>query len=194
MDEKRQAVNRGELGDDVSDGPDYSESDTQSSTEPEKTQADNPLVIVDDDDPTLQAVSDALRGFGYVVHAMVRSEDTLIKVDSLVREGEHPTILIDLIMPKMDGSGVLGGIELMDFLNNNFKNLHMIVMSDYPHAESETKVCEQGHLFMLKPRRADIRKLQMLNDFIGRLQTKIQLLGKGEGCSGYQKFNPGNGL
>jgi len=181
MDEKREAINRGEFGNDAGDSADYGESDTQSATEPERSHAGNPLVIVDDDGPTLQAVSDALRGLGYVVHAMDRSEDTLIKIDSLIRAGEHPTILIDLIMPKMDGSGVLGGIELMDLLNNNFKNLHMIVMTDYPHEESETKVCEQGHLFMLKPRRADIRKLQMLNDFIGRLQAKIQLLGRGEG-------------
>lgn len=180
MDEKREAINRGEIGGDIGDSADYSESDTQSATEPETSQADRPLVIVDDDGPTLQAVSDALRGLGYVVHAMERSEDTLIKIDSLIRAGEHPTILIDLIMPKMDGSGVLGGIELMDLLNNNFKNLPMIVMTDYPHAESEAKVCGQGRLFMLKPRRADIRKPQMLNDFIGRLQAKIQVLGRGE--------------
>lgn len=173
MDERLQAISRGDFGDDIDNDADYTESDSSIAV-PQKIQAKNPLVIVDDDGPTLQAVADALGKQGYVVHAMTRSEDTLVKIDSLVKEGEHPTVLIDLIMPKMDGSGVLGGIELMELLNNNFKNLRMIVMSDYPNADAETKVCEQGHLFILKPRRAEIRKPQMLSDFIERLQAEIR--------------------
>lgn len=173
MDERLQGIIRGDCDDGIGNDTEYAESDS-SIAAPQNNQTKNPLVVVDDDSPTLQAMADALGELGYVVHAMNRSEDTLIKVDSLVKEGEHPTVLIDLIMPKMDGSGVLGGIELMGLLNNNFKNLRMIVMSDYPHAEAETTVCEQGHLFILKPRRAEIRKPRMLSDFIERLQAEIR--------------------
>ena len=173
LNEKLQAIRVGNFCDDSSNNTDYTKSDSFIAV-PQKKQAKNTLVIVDDDAPTLQAVSDAMEGLGYVVHAMSRSEETLVKIDNLIKEGEYPTILIDLIMPKMDGSGVLGGIELMELLNNNFKNLRMIVMSDYPNADAETKVCEQGHLFILKPRRVEIRKPLMLTDFIERLQTEIR--------------------
>jgi len=132
-----------------------------------------PLVIVDDDGPTLKAIADGMRQQGYEVHAMTRSEDTLIKVDALCRGNENPTILIDLIMPKMDGSGVLGGLELLELLHNNFKDIHIIVMSDYRHAEAETKVQEMGYSFVMKPRRAELNDHIGLQGFLGTLYDEV---------------------
>ena len=45
-----------------------------------------------------------LEGWGYTVHDFSKTEDTLIKVDFLCRDGFRPTVLVDLIMPRMDGS------------------------------------------------------------------------------------------
>jgi len=135
-----------------------------------------PLIIVDDDGPTLQALAAGLREQGYVVHAMTRSEDALVKVDGLIRAGESPTILIDLIMPKMDGSGVLGGIELLDLLHVNFRNLAMIVMTDYCHAEAENRVRALGYTFMVKPRRGEIGKPEALKNFLKLLLNELCLI------------------
>jgi len=176
MDEKRQAINRGDFGDQPGNDRSCIEGEVHSSAAKRKIHTKNPLIIVDDDGPTLQAVADAMREQGYDVHAMTRSEDTLIKVDGMIRRGACPTILIDLIMPKMDGSGVLGGIELMELLHANFKNLHMIVMTDYQHAEAETRVHEKGYPFIMKPRRAEIGKADNLAVFIGRLSGEILLM------------------
>ena len=137
------------------------------------TPVSRPIVIVDDDGPTLEALSDGLTENGYVVHAMTRSEDTLIKVDSLFRGGEHPTILIDLIMPKMDGSGVLGGIELLELLYNNFKDMCVVIMTDYNHADSEKKVREMGYPFILKPCRVDVSNPVIMQNFISKLLIDI---------------------
>ena len=100
---------------------------------------------------------------------MTRSEETLVKVDELCRAGELPTVTIDLIMPKMDGSGVLGGIELLELLHNNFKDLPIIVISDYHHAEAEKKVSDLGYPFVLKPRRAELSQPEILQSFISLL-------------------------
>jgi CheY-like chemotaxis protein len=135
--------------------------------------ARQPVVIVDDDGPSLRAIADGLTERGFVVHAMNRSEDTLIKVDTLHRGGEQPTVLLDLIMPKMDGSGVLGGIELLELLNNNFTTLQLIIMTDYHHAEAEKKVHELGCNFILKPRRVEIGTRDILEDFLDRLVQNI---------------------
>jgi CheY-like chemotaxis protein len=132
-----------------------------------------PLVIVDDDGPTLKAIAEGMRQQGYDVHAMTRSEDTLIKVDALCRGNENPTILIDLIMPKMDGSGVLGGLELLELLHNNFKDIHIILMSDYRHAEAETKVQDMGYSFVMKPRRAELNDHIGLQGFLGTLYDEV---------------------
>jgi len=132
-----------------------------------------PLVIVDDDGPTLKALADGMQQQGYDVHAMTRSEDTLIKVDALCRGNAHPTILIDLIMPKMDGSGVLGGLELLELLHNNFTDIHIIVMSDYRHADAETKVQELGYSTVIKPRRTELNDSEGLKAFLGSLYDEV---------------------
>lgn len=141
-----------------------------------------PLVIVDDDGPTLKALAEGMRLKGYDVHDMARSEDTLIKVDALCRGNQPPTILIDLIMPKMDGSGVLGGLELLEMLHNNFKNIHIILMSDYHHAEAELKVHDMGYPFVMKPRRTELNNtavfqgaLEILCDEVSRLESSDEV-------------------
>jgi FixJ family two-component response regulator len=152
-----------------------------------------PLVIVDDDGPTLQAIADGMRHMGYDVHAMTRSEDTLIKVDALCRGGEHPTVLVDLIMPKMDGSGVLGGVELLELLHSNFKDISIIVMTDYHHADAETRVRDMGYAFIMKPRRSELGDSTILQDFIGLLSTEVQRSEAGEEVVEWQeRFNLGD--
>ena len=152
-----------------------------------------PLVIVDDDGPTLKAIAEGMRQQGYDVHAMTRSEDTLIKVDALCRGGENPTILIDLIMPKMDGSGVLGGIELLDLLHNNFADLHIIMMSDYHHADAESKVRDMGYTFIMKPRRADLNDEPVFQDLLGQMSAEVHRVESGESTPEVQEsFNLGD--
>ncbi len=161
----------GEFGDETANG----ENDAAPTAPIGKSGVKNPLVVVDDDSPTLRAIASAMGDKGYAVHVMTRGEDALIRVDAMVREGEHPTVLIDLIMPKMDGSGVLGGIELMELLHRNFEKLNMILMTDYQHADAEMKVRDMGYPFIMKPRRAEIAKTETMGSFIGRLLGEILL-------------------
>ena len=133
-----------------------------------------PIVIVDDDGPTLRSIADGLTRNGFVVHAMTRSEDTLIKVDSLHRGGDRPAVLIDLIMPKMDGSGVLGGVELLELLHNNFKDLQLMVMTDYLHADAEKKVRDLGYPFIVKPRRVEINTPDIMDSFLALVTDDIR--------------------
>lgn len=69
------------------------------------------LVLVDDDDLTRETLAAALEQGGYRVYQQERSEDALIRIDSLYRKGKRPVVLADLIMPRMDGTGILGGLN-----------------------------------------------------------------------------------
>lgn len=152
-----------------------------------------PLVVVDDDGPTLQAIATGMRQMGYDVHAMTRSEDTLIKVDALCRAGEQPTVLVDLIMPKMDGSGVLGGVELLEMLHINFKDVPIIVMTDYHHADAESRVRETGCSAIMKPRRVEIADSTIVQDFLGLLCDEVRRSEAGEVVPALQeRFNLGD--
>ncbi|HXE97979.1 MAG TPA: DUF4388 domain-containing protein [Dongiaceae bacterium] len=154
-----------------------------------------PVVIVDDDGPTLQIIADGLTERGFVVHAMTRSEDALIKVDTLHRCGERPAVLVDLIMPKMDGSGVLGGIELLELLHNNFKDLQLMVMTDYYHVEAEKKIHELGYPFIIKPRRVEINASGITGSFLSRITHIIRHSSDSEVAGEMQsRFNLGDEL
>lgn len=177
LDEKRHAAEMGVAGDDASedvDDFDFDLVDTKEKLSSSNVAQPQPVVIVDDDGPSLRAIADGLTENGFVVYAMTRSEDTLIKVDSLHRGGERPTVIIDLIMPKMDGSGVLGGIELLDLLHNNFKNIKLIIMTDYQHAEAEKKIRDLGYQFLIKPRRVEISTPAIIGDFLDKLTHDIR--------------------
>ncbi len=139
-----------------------------------KTTVEHVIVVVDDDGPTLKVVSDRLQEMGCKVHATTRSEEAIVIIDSLVRAGKFPFLLVDLIMPKMDGSGVLGGVELIELLHNNFKNLPIIVMTDYHFEDAEKQVLDFGYQFVSKPRRVEINDTAKVQLFMTQLVTEIE--------------------
>ncbi len=133
-----------------------------------------PLVIVDDDGPTLQVLAAGMRENGFDVLAMTGSEETLIKVDTLFRAGSRPTVLIDLIMPRMDGSGYLGGLELLELLHNNFKELPIIVMADFHHGNAEESLSGMGYPLIMKPRSAEVGEPEIIRKFLATLVSEIR--------------------
>jgi hypothetical protein len=78
-------------------------------------------------------------------------------------------------MPKMDGSGVLGGVELLELLHGNFKDLQLIVMSDYHHADAENKIYNLGYNFLIKPRRSEISTPDLMVAFLTQVAHDIRI-------------------
>lgn len=198
LDEKRHASESGVdniTSDDFTDFDfDLAEDENTGNSPPLRQSTRIPIVIVDDDGPTLRAIADGLSEKGFVVHAMTRSEDTLIMVDSLHRCGERPAVLVDLIMPKMDGSGVLGGIELLELLHNNFTDLQLIIMSDYHHADAETKIYDRGYPFIIKPRRSEISDPEIVGTFLMRVVSDIHNESDVKNVTFPNRFNLGDEL
>lgn len=197
LDEKRHAAEVGFVGDGFSDDTDFDfdligAPAAVVSAEPVL----KPIVVVDDDGQTLRTLSDRLTEKGFVVHAMTRSEDALIKVDTLHRTGERPVVLIDLIMPKMDGSGVLGGVELLELLRNNFKELQLIVMTDYHHADAESKIRDLGCSCITKPRRVEINTPAIMESFLARIGELVNdsAASVANDAEDYDRFNLGDEL
>jgi CheY-like chemotaxis protein len=112
---------------------------------------DADLVLVDDDPLVLEALAPVLQRRGYRVHAIPKSEDALIKVDTLFRDGVNPTVVVDLIMPRMDGTGILGGLELMELVRNNFPDLPVLAVTDFPNEDAERKTRAMGVPLFMKP-------------------------------------------
>ena len=138
------------------------------------------LVLVDDDMTTREVMASILKEQGYEVFDFEGSEDALIRIDTLYREGMHPSIIIDLIMPRMDGSGVLGGLELLDIVHVNFPDLPVLLVSDYNNSDAERKVREMGCDFVMKPRKTEVADPETLTVFEFRLLRELRRVEAGE--------------
>jgi len=136
---------------------------------------DRIVVLVDDDESVRERLSTLLTGYGFAVHDFAKTEDTLIKIDFLYRDGFRPTVLVDLIMPRMDGSGILGGLELIDLIHDNFPDLTVIVLADHHTNNAEQKVREKGYPFLLKPRRAEIFNEDIFRAFSENLKCELAI-------------------
>lgn len=130
-------------------------------------------VVVDDDDDVRAVLVSLLHGWGYTVYDFPKTEDTLIKVDFLRRDGFRPTVIVDLIMPRMDGSGILGGLELIELLHDNFPDMPVIVLADHHTNNAEQKVRETGYPLLLKPRKSEIAHPEILHAFSERLKSEL---------------------
>jgi CheY-like chemotaxis protein len=142
-------------------------------------QENRSVVLVDDDPATSEALVRFLESNSFTVCPFVKSEDALIMIDTLYRSGKRPFVLVDLIMPRMDGSGILGGLELLELLKANFPDLPVQVMADYHNSDAECKVGEMGYPFLLKPRRTDIADSALVQAFTGRLLAGMERLASG---------------
>jgi FixJ family two-component response regulator len=135
------------------------------------------VVLVDDDDLVRERLATLLSRYAFTVHEFSKTEDTLIKIDFLYRDGFRPTVLVDLIMPRMDGSGILGGLELIDLIYDNFPDLTVIVLADHHTNNAEQKVREKGYPFLLKPRRAEILDEAVFQAFSQNLMSELAISG-----------------
>ncbi|MBJ6799671.1 response regulator [Geomonas propionica] len=150
-----------------------------------------PLVLVDDDPATLTVMTGLLAELGYRVEAMERGEDALIRVDSLYRDGMRPTVLVDLIMPRMDGTGILGGLELMELVRNNFPELPLLGVSDFENDEAQRKLRGLGIRLLMKPLKSEVEESR--ETFAPRLTAALESLAAGAE-SGFTSVNIGDEL
>lgn len=143
-----------------------------------------PLVLADDDPPTLEALAALLEQQGYRVYATARSEEAWALVEKLCRDGARPTLLVDLIMPSMDGAGILGGLELMELARDNFPELPLLALSDFPNQEAQRKIRGMGIPLIMKPLRGDLQ--ESLPDFAPQLLAALSRAVSGAGLASSQ--------
>lgn len=133
------------------------------------------VVVVEDDQAIREYLAGMLEKLGHKVFPFQGSEDALITIDTLYRDGRRPVVLLDLIMPRMDGSGILGGLELLELLHGNFDSLPVIVMSDYRNSDAEHRIREIGADFFLKPRKGELSDSRISEAFDAKVCELLQM-------------------
>ena len=117
------------------------------------------VLIVDDDELSRQGLSKALSGLGLTPRAFSEGRAFLDALADIRQEGGNPGLLIDLIMPRMDGSGILGGLELLDIIGRKYQGLDVYILTDHPNQDAENKVRDLGFPKVLtKPKKDALRE------------------------------------
>lgn len=132
------------------------------------------ILLVDDHAATRDALTVSLEECGYEVFPFAGGADSpLMRLASLHREGVRPTLLLDLLMPKMDGTGIMGGIELLDLIRANFSDIPVLAMTDRNNEEAEQELSRMGYPFIMKPGEDEIGDPGAVNDFMAGLLSGL---------------------
>jgi CheY-like chemotaxis protein len=137
------------------------------------------VVIVENEQFVRELLTENITRAGASAFAFARSEDALITIDTLYRDGNRLSIVIDLIMPRMDGSGILGGLELLELVNNNFPDLPVLVISDYRNSDAERRIREARANFLLKPRKSELSEAKAAERFCASVMTSLDSVTSG---------------
>ena len=84
------------------------------------------ILIVDDD----KAICDYMRTFLERDHYQVSTVNNPFEVEEEVRRGQYHLIVLDLMMPGMDGIELLGRIRKID------KDIAVVIFTGYPNLET----------------------------------------------------------
>ena len=118
-----------------------------------------PLFIIDDDGPTRSVLLKAFMRAGFDVEVFALTSTLLKACSESIKQGQRPALLIDLIMPRLDGHGILGGLEVMEIVADKYPDLPLLLMTDHPNAEAGRKAKELGGIAVLrKPKKVEIRE------------------------------------
>ncbi len=114
------------------------------------------LLVVDDDVAVCQVMSLMLTDLGYGVVAETDSRKAL----SILREGEFDVVLVDIVMPNLDG------LELIDQIREHFNVLPILVVTAYGSSELTVDAMRRGATdFVTKPVDAPVLDLRIRRAF-----------------------------
>ncbi len=140
------------------------------------------IFLVDDDPRVGKELADGLSARGWQVKVFVRGRDLLDELTLAKESGLKPFLLLDLVMPRLNGEGILGGLELLRTIRSRHQDLAIRVFSDYFCAETEKEVQALGAgKLLVKPHRSQIAGGGdgAMADFIGQIAFALPTTGKG---------------
>ncbi len=127
-------------GDEVPEGPPPDQVLPSEDPEGPRPRAGSPpVILVDDEERFLELVREALEARGYPVETFQEGGSAAERIDALVETGGVLGVVSDLIMPRTDGEGLLGGIELLERVRKRHRRLPFVLVSDHRHQEAEAR-------------------------------------------------------
>ncbi|MBI5507669.1 MAG: DUF4388 domain-containing protein [Deltaproteobacteria bacterium] len=113
------------------------------------------LLVVDDDPQITTCVADEYLGRFAAVSVANTVKDALQQIDAA---GSGLVVACDLTVARSDGAGILGGLEVAEYLRQRTHDVPLLLFSDYENNEAEVRAQHLGvTAFLMKPRKAQIQ-------------------------------------
>lgn len=114
--------------------------------------------LVDDDAMVRQALGAELTAQGFSVTLFSSAAEFWTALLASESKGLKLLPIIDLIMPRLNGEGVLGGLELLELVQERFPDISPLAICDYRNGELTRRVRNLGlpEVFP-KPRTRELR-------------------------------------
>lgn len=117
------------------------------------------LVLIDDDALTLAVLEKSLSSEGFSVLPCQGSKQGLAQIASLQQSGSSFLVLADLLMPRSDEAGILGGIEILERIRADRVSVPVMLLTDYENDEARKKAEALGvDAFLRKPRKSQLSR------------------------------------
>jgi len=138
-----------------------------------------PVILVDDDKVTLNVTAAALKLFSLQTHIADTVEGAKTLINELEGRGHRYVVVADLLMPRSDGAGILGGIEVLEYVRQISPDRPVAIVSDYDNESAEKKAVEIGaNRFLKKPRKGDLDRGVQSEQLGKYMQQLVPFLGE----------------
>lgn len=138
------------------------------------------VVLVEDETLLRSIFKDKLEDFGFTVYALDSAQAAIEEIERLDTEGYFSVVVSDLVLPTLSGKGILGGLELVEHLRNNYPHIPLIMNTAYPDVNLRRKALFMGvshYLYKPDPRQISISELEsQMSLFIEELSFYIDNL------------------
>jgi len=138
------------------------------------------VVLVEDETLLRTIFKDKLEDFGFSVSAVDAAQSAITELERLDTEGFFSVVVTDLVLPTISGKGVLGGLELVEYLRNNYPHIPLIMTTAYPDVNLRRKALFLGvshYLYKPDPRQISLGELEaQMSLFIEELSFYIDNL------------------
>jgi CheY-like chemotaxis protein len=113
------------------------------------------LILVDDDEDLLDAVASSMEERGLVALTATGAAEGLGAFHRGDRWGKHTVAVVDLVMPRVDGRGILGGLDLCRRIRERDGQARIILASDVDNEDAEMRARELGVATVVRKPPAD---------------------------------------
>ncbi len=147
------------------------------------------VFLIDDDKSTRERLGAILSKRGFTVFLFEKIDEYVPAIRAANHQTGNLILVIDMIIPRPDGSGILGGMDLLEQVRSEFPHLPVVMISDHPDPEMERKVRQLGAPAVVgKPRKSEVREergeraLEALADVIAELNARTGKEATAAGC------------